>query len=729
MKKFPIILQRDAIQCGISCLQMICLYYGKTFSFEEMEKICEPTIEGISLLGVKDAATSIGFKATSLQLPLSILKTISRPCILHWNQNHFVVLYRYANNKFYIADPALGRIIYNENDFLTHWSFTNSVSNTGICLFLEPSNQFFDKEETSNLRAEYSLKVISKYLKVYKRHFSVIAIGLLVGCLLELILPFLTQAIVDVGIKRKDINFIWLVLMGELMIVTGKTSIDFIRRWLLLHISIRLNLSLISDFFIKLLKLPMSFFESKLVGDFIQRMGDHIRIQNFLTNQILSLLLSLVTFCVLGIVLFFYDISIFIIFTVGSVIYAGWITLFLHKRKIIDYELFGFQAKNQDQTFQFITSIQEIKLQGCEKRRRWEWEDNQADLYSVQIKSLKIQQIQEAGSIFINEAKNIIIIVIAAASVINGEMTLGAMLAVQYIIGQLNSPIEQLMSFVNSFQDVRLSLERINEIHMVKEEETLADQRNTFYADDKSITLKHIDFKYNKHARKKILEDISFTIPQGKVTAIVGASGSGKTTILKLLLGFYSPIKGEIDLAGSNIANYNIKWWRSHCGVVMQDGVIFSESISRNIAVGDEDVDETKLIEAAKIAQIHDYIKSLPLGYSTQIGRNGVGLSQGQKQRILIARAVYKDPDFIFLDEATNALDAKNEKTIVENLNKFYKGRTVVIVAHRLSTVKNADQIIVLDSGKVVEFGNHISLIEKKGTYYNLVKNQLELGN
>ncbi|MCH5239485.1 MAG: peptidase domain-containing ABC transporter [Muribaculaceae bacterium] len=729
MTKFPIILQRDAIQCGISCLQMICEYYGKSFSFEEMEKICEPTVEGVSLLGIKDASTSIGFKATSLQLTLSMLKTIDKPCILHWNQNHFVVLYRYNNNKFYIADPGMGRLVYSEAEFKKHWCISNFDNKHGICLLLEPLQEFFENKDFYPEKPTYSLNVIGKYLKIYKLHLSIIALGLFSGCILELILPFLTQAIVDIGIKREAINLIWLILLGELMIVCGKMAIDFIRRWLLLHISIRLNLSLVSDFFIKLLKLPMAFFESKLIGDFMQRMGDHNRIQNFLTTQVLSLLFSIVSFCVLGLVLSFYDILIFLIFLVGSLIYAAWISLFLHKRKIIDYELFSFQAKNQDRTFQFITSIQEIKLQGCEQRRRWEWEDNQADLFSVQIKALKLQQIQEAGSIFINEVKNIIITVLAATSVINGQMTLGAMLAVQYIIGQLNSPIEQLMSFVNSFQDVKLSLERINEIHMVKEEETKSSQWNSFQSDNKEITIKHLDFKYNRHARRKTLDDISFTIPQGKVTAIVGASGSGKTTILKLLLGFYVPLNGEILLADNNLTNYNIKWWRSHCGVVMQDGVIFSESISRNIAIGDENIDEDRLIEAAKIALIHDYIISLPLGYSTQIGRDGVGLSQGQKQRILIARAVYKNPDFIFLDEATNALDAKNERAIVKNLDEFYKGRTVVVVAHRLSTVKNADQIIVLDGGKVVETGKHNFLIKKKGIYYNLVKNQLELGN
>lgn len=513
------------------------------------------------------------------------------------------------------------------------------------------------------------------------------------------------------------------------MIVVGKTSIDFIRRWLLLHISVRLNLFLVSDFFIKLLRLPMYFFESKLIGDFMQRIGDHNRIQSFLTNQVLSLLFALVSFLVLGSVLVYYDIKIFVTFLIGSIVYGTWIALFLKERKIIDYKLFGLQAKNQDRTFQFITSIQEIKLQGCECRRRWEWEDNQADLFTVQMRSMKLQQTQEAGSIFINEVKNIVITVLAATAVIHGHMSLGAMLAVQYIIGQLNSPIEQLMSFVNSFQDVKLSLERINEIHKVKEEETNCNQLTEFQDADESIYINQIDFKYNHHSRKNTIENVTLCIPQGKVTAIVGASGCGKTTLLKLLLGFYPVIKGSISIAGHNLNEYNIKWWRKHCGVVMQDGVIFSESISRNIAVGDEEIDVERLEQAARIANIHDYIMGLPLKYNTQIGRDGVGLSQGQKQRILIARAVYKNPAYIFLDEATNALDAKNEKAIVENLNEFYKGRTVVVVAHRLSTVKNADQIIVLDNGKVVETGNHASLIGKRGAYYNLVKNQLELGN
>ncbi len=543
-----------------------------------------------------------------------------------------------------------------------------------------------------------------------------------------MIMPFLTQAIVDLGIRHEDIGLIWLILLGELMIVIGRTATDFIRRWLLLHISMRINISLVSDFFIKLLKLPMSFFDTKLMGDLLQRIGDHTRVQNFLTGQVLNIIFTFLSFIIFGIVLFVYNPLVFGVFAIGSVSYGFWITSFLRKRKVLDYDLFEKQATNQNNTYQFINSMQEIKLQDCEQRRRWEWEDTQADLFYVQMKSLKLQQTQEAGSIFINEVKNIIITVLAATSVINGQMTLGAMLAVQYIIGQLNSPVEQLMSFIYSLQDVKISLERINEIHEGKNEET-TDNQITKFESNKSINLENVDFKYDPHALKKTIEGVSFNIPEAKVTAIVGASGSGKTTLIKLMLGYYPVMSGSISIAERNINEYNLKWWRRHCGVVMQDGVIFSESIARNIAVDDSEIDVERLEKAAKIANIHDYIMGLPLKYNTQIGRDGIGLSQGQKQRILIARAVYKNPDFIFLDEATNALDAKNERAIVENLDEFYKGRTVIVVAHRLSTVKNADQIIVLDGGKVVESGNHSTLINKKGAYYNLIKNQLELGN
>lgn len=554
-------------------------------------------------------------------------------------------------------------------------------------------------------------------------------LGLFVGSLLQLVLPFLTQSIVDVGIKNQNIGFVWLILLGQLMLTISRTAIDFIRRWLLLHISLRINISLVSDFFIKLLKLPMSFFDTKLMGDLMQRMNDHSRVNTFLTQQTLNITFVIFTFVVFSLVLFFYNKLVFVIFLLGSILYGVWMTLFLKRRKVLDYELFEQQAINNNKTYEFITSMQEIKLQGCEQRRRWEWEDTQADLFGVQMKSLKLQQTQEAGSIFINEVKNIIITVVAATAVIHGQMTLGMMLAVQYIIGQLNSPVEQLMNFFYSLQDVKISLERINEIHQMDDENGKEGLQTSIEDKSEGIDIKNIMFKYDPHALRKTIDDVGIHIPQGKVTAIVGASGSGKTTLIRLMLGYYPVLEGKINIGNTDINKLNKKWWRRQCGVVMQDGVIFSESIARNIAVDDGDIDKERLLKAAEIACIKDYVMALPLKFNTKIGRDGVGLSQGQKQRILIARAVYKNPDYIFLDEATNSLDANNERSIVENLDKFYKGKTVVIVAHRLSTVKNADQIVVIDHGKVVEVGNHESLTTKRGAYYNLVKNQLELGN
>ena len=543
-------------------------------------------------------------------------------------------------------------------------------------------------------------------------------------------LPFLTQSIVDVGIRNNDIGFIWLVLIGQLMLTFSRTAVDFIRRWLLLHISMRINISLVSDFFIKLLRLPMSFFDTKLMGDLLQRMNDHSRVNSFLTSQTLSVMFSLISFVVFGAVLFIYNSFIFLVFLAGSIIYGIWIALFMRRRKVLDYELFEQQAINSNKTYQFITSMQEIKLQDCEQRRRWEWEDVQADLFKVQMKSLKLTQTQEAGSIFINELKNIIITVLSATAVIHGDLTLGMMLAVQYIIGQLNSPVEQLMAFFYSLQDVKISLERINEIHLQNNEEDRGrDQKTEFDNGGKAISLRNVVFKYDPHSLRTTIDGVNIEIPEGKVTAIVGASGSGKTTLIKLMLGYYPVMDGHIYIGYSPLSKYSLKWWRRQCGVVMQDGVIFSESIARNIAVDDGEIDKERLMKAAEIANVKDFVMALPLRFDTIIGRDGVGLSQGQRQRILIARAVYKNPDFIFLDEATNSLDAGNERAIVENLNRFYKGKTVVVVAHRLSTVRNADQIVVLDGGKVVETGTHESLTAKRGAYYNLVKNQLELGS
>ena len=576
----------------------------------------------------------------------------------------------------------------------------------------------------------FFFKFLFGYIKQYRRYFAQIILGLLLGSVLQLVLPFLTQSIVDVGIRNNDIGFIWLVLIGQLMLTFSRTAVDFIRRWLLLHISMRINISLVSDFFIKLLRLPMSFFDTKLMGDLLQRMNDHSRVNSFLTSQTLSVMFSLISFVVFGAVLFIYNSFIFLVFLAGSIIYGIWIALFMRRRKVLDYELFEQQAINSNKTYQFITSMQEIKLQDCEQRRRWEWEDVQADLFKVQMKSLKLTQTQEAGSIFINELKNIIITVLSATAVIHGDLTLGIMLAVQYIIGQLNSPVEQLMAFFYSLQDVKISLERINEIHLQNNEEDRGrDQKTEFDNGGKAISLRNVVFKYDPHSLRTTIDGVNIEIPEGKVTAIVGASGSGKTTLIKLMLGYYPVMDGHIYIGYSPLSKYSLKWWRRQCGVVMQDGVIFSESIARNIAVDDGEIDKERLMKAAEIANVKDFVMALPLRFDTIIGRDGVGLSQGQRQRILIARAVYKNPDFIFLDEATNSLDASNERAIVENLGRFYKGKTVVVVAHRLSTVRNADQIVVLDGGKVVETGTHESLTAKRGAYYNLVKNQLELGS
>jgi len=735
MGKFKSEIQLDSMDCGITCLKMVSQYYKKVFDLDYLRNICFASKKGVTLLSISEAAEQIGFKTIGGRLTFNKLeKEASPPFIVYWNQEHFVVVYKIKKRNIYrkqakvlISDPACGLLKYTEEEFKKHWISTKSGGeDKGIVLLLEPTQGFYMQEGAKTNRK--SLKFLFGYFLRYKRFFGQLIIGLVLGSLFQLIFPFLTKAIVDIGIANKNISFIYLILLAQMTLIVSRMSVEFIRRWILLHISTRINISLISDFFIKLMKLPMSYFDTKLTGDILQRIADHARVEQFITARSLNTIFSLFTLIIFSIVLWIYDVRIFVIFFVGSIIYTLWIIIFLKKRRELDYKYFEAQARNQNKTYQLIQGMQEIKLQNTEKRHRWEWEDVQADLFHINIASLKLQQAQEAGNIFINEAKNILITVVAALAVINNEMTLGMMLATQYIIGQLTLPIEQTVNFIHDLQDTKISLERINEIHK-KEDENSGRIFQKRSLQNAAIEMENLMFQYEGPHSKKVLNDINLTIKPGEVTAIVGASGSGKTTLIKLLLQYYNPVEGKILVGNHDLQKFNSTWWRSQCGSVMQDGFIFSESIARNIAAGENDIDKEKLAYAAKTANIHDFIMELPLKYNTVIGNEGQNLSQGQKQRILIARAVYKDPDFLFFDEATNALDANNEKAIVENLQEFYHGRTVVVVAHRLSTVKNADQIVVLDDGKIIETGNHRELTNKKGANYYLVKNQLELGN
>lgn len=736
---FTLVRQRDAKDCGPSCLAMIVKHYGGSFNINSIRTDCALNREGVSLLGISKAAEELGFKSVGGRLSFSSLASEALlPCIVHWSQNHFVVVYKVKNQKkgdctIYVADPGKGLVSYTKEEFCEHWVSTKTNGEEkGIVLLLEPTNQFYSQNDTETVLTQSRMAFLWSYLKKYKRFFTQLILGLLLGSLLQLIFPFLTQAVVDTGIGGKDIGFVWLVLMAEMMLLFSRTAIEFIRSKILLHISTRINISLISDFFIKLMKLPMNFFDTKQMGDLLQRIEDHRRVEQFLTSSSLSLLFSFFTFLVFGVVLVFYNLGVFAVFLFGTLLYAGWIVLFLEKRRLLDYKFFEQAGRNRNVTYQLIDGMQEIKLQGCEQRKRWEWEDVQADLFKVNLQALNLQQVQQAGSITINEVKNILITVLAATSVIQGNMTLGMMLAVQYIIGQLNSPVEQLIHFVYSWQDVSISLDRMNEIHTETNEENAERTRSSYTeesTDGHSLAIKDLSFKYNIYSSKNILSDINLLIPNGKVTAIVGASGSGKTTLIKLLLGFYEPLSGSIQIGSANLSECNLGWWRSQCGAVMQEGYLFSDTIAKNIAISDDDPNIERIRHAARVANIADYVEALPLAYNTMIGQDGQGISQGQRQRILIARVIYKNPLFVFLDEATNALDANNEQAITDNLLDFYKGKTVIVVAHRLSTVRNADQIVVLNEGKIVELGTHEELIGKRGNYYGLIKNQLELGN
>ncbi len=729
MRRFPFVKQMDAMDCGPTALCMIAKYYGKNYSQQTLRERSFITREGVSMLGTSDAAESIGMRTMGVRISFDQLaEEVQLPCIAHWKQNHFIVVYEVKKDTVYVADPAHGLVRYTKAEFMAGWASTaKSGEPQGLCLLLEPAPDFYKEQDESINKSSFTF--LFSYLRPFKKFLLQLVLGMLVGSLLQLIFPFLTQAIVDYGINNRDINFVTLILIAQLALFFGRTSVEFIRNWILLHISSRINISLISDFLIKLMKLPIGYFDTKMIGDLMQRIGDHRRIESFLTTSTLNILFSTINMFIFGAVLAIYNMTIFMIFVVGSVLYFIWIYMFLNRRRELDFKRFAQLSDNQSNLYQIITGMQEIKLNNCEKMKRWEWERIQAKLFKVNVKSLSLDQYQQIGSVFINQTKNILISFFAAKAVVTGDMTLGMMLAVQYIIGQLNSPIEQLISFMHTTQDAKISLERLGEIHKKQDEETPDDAKISILPTNKSITISALGFQYEGPHSEMVLKDVNLLIPEKKVTAIVGMSGSGKTTMIKLMLGFYPPTKGEIKVGDTELRNISSRLWRGKIGVVMQDGFIFSDTIAKNIAVSDEIVDKQRLLDAARIANIQDFVDSLPLGFNTKIGQEGHGLSQGQKQRILIARAAYINPEYLFFDEATNALDANNELAIMQNLGNFFQGRTVVIVAHRLSTVKNADQIVVLEKGLLVEKGTHQELTQLKGAYYNLVKNQLELGN
>ena len=731
-KSFPHYLQLDEMDCGSTSLRMIAKYYGKEYSAEMLRQHCHITRNGVSMLGISEAAEYLGFRTLGVRVTMEQLAhDASLPCILHWNQNHFVVCYKVRKDRrgryrFYIADPASQKLCYTEEEFLRCWLSTKvQGQDCGMALLMVPGVNFGKrKEECENHKR--NIKFFFKYLKHYQRQVGLLLLGMLLGSLLQLVFPFLTQALVDRGVNGKDLGFVTLILIAQLVLFVAQLSVNFIRGWILLHVNTRIDIALISDFLIKLMNMPLHFFDTKKMGDLLQRIDDHSRIKSFLMGNSLGFVFSLANFVVFSVVLGYYNLLVLGVFLLGNTLYILWVTFFLKYRRELDFKRFNQSATERNKMIQLIQGMQDIKLNNCERQKRWEWERVQMKLFRISMRGLKIGQFQQSGSVFFSQTTNILITFIAARNVIMGTMTLGMMMSLTYIIGQLSAPINDFISFIQAVQDAKLSLERLNEIHSQPDEDTDIKDKAAVLPADKTIRVEHVTFSYDGAERNYALYDVSLEIPESRVTAIVGESGSGKTTLIKLLQGFYLPSHGSIKIGGTDLCDINPHYWRSITGSVMQESFIFSDTIAHNIALDTDRLEMDRVHRAAIMANADGFVRKMPMGYYTRIGMEGSGVSQGQRQRILIARAIYKNPEYIFFDEATNALDTTNEAEIMHNLNAFYHGRTVVVVAHRLSTVKNADQILVMRQGRIVERGTHKELVAKNGYYYNLLKNQLE---
>lgn len=725
IKSFPCERQLDLMDCGAACLKTIARHYGKYYSLQYFRDKCGSSREGVSFLDLSYAAESIGLRSLSVKCSVDdLFSRVPLPCIIHWDNSHFVVVYRVSKNKIYISDPGKGLVSYHAEEFKKRW--LKEGSDRGVLIALEPQADFKQRESGEKLERQKTFENLLAYFTPYKKSFGNLLVIMLITTVFQALLPFISKAIIDVGIQTRDLNFINIVLIANVAILVSITLSNVVRDWILLHLSSRINIALISDYLIKLMKLPISFFETKMTGDILQRAGDHERIRSFIMNNSLSVLFSSITFLVFGVILLVFHPVIFYIFLVGSILYVLWVLAFLKIRKKLDWEYFELVAKNQSYWVETIESIQDIKINNYEKAKRWKWENIQARLFKVNLKALNINNAQNAGAQFIDSIKNLLITFYCARAVISGEITFGVMISTQFIIGILNGPIVQFIQFIIAGQAAQISFLRLNEIHQLEDEDENTGTNSITLPETKHLILEDVAFQYSPNA-PLVLKGIRLVIPEGKVTAIVGDSGSGKSTLIKLILRLYKPSYGQISMGGMNINNINLRQWRDSCGAVMQDGKLFHDTILNNIVLDDENIDFERLKFVTDTANIAFEIEQMPLGYETKIGEQGRGLSGGQKQRILIARALYKNPDLLIFDEATNSLDTINEQQIVNALASIFQNKTVIVIAHRLSTVKKADQIVVMQNGMIIEVGNHESLINHNGRYAQLIRSQADL--